>query len=220
MMLGRTVTIGCNQQSAWHLLHRVRHVLQQADTSMMGSNFGVVEADSTFVGGALKFISPARRDARGLTARCDNKATVHALKDRKADKIRAHVVPSESPVWVDPIITDNVAEHSILYTDKSRTYEIYTHRKYQHRTVNHSAGEYVRGKAHVNGLENFFNCLRRGLKGTYIAASPEHLQAYVDEAVFRFNVRKMTEWERFDTAMRLIVGKRLTYSELTDGATR
>lgn len=63
-------------------------------------------------------------------------------------------------------------------------------------------------------------CLRRGIKGTYICPSPEHLASYVDEQVFRFNHREDSDWERFDKAMRLIVGKRLTYSELTDGAVR
>ena len=72
----------------------------------------------------------------------------------------------------------------------------------------------------VNGCENFFNCLRRSLKGTYIRPPKTHLQAYVDEAVFRFNIRKDSEWERFDQAMRRIVGKRLTYSKLTRGAVR
>lgn len=72
----------------------------------------------------------------------------------------------------------------------------------------------------MNGCETFFNCLRRGLKGTYIAASPEHLPAYVDEAAWRFNHRDLSEWDRFDAAMRLIVGKRLTYEDLIDGAKR
>lgn len=92
--------------------------------------------------------------------------------------------------------------------------------EYQHRSVNHSAGEYVCGEVHTNGCENFFNCLRRVLKGTYIKATPGHLGAHVDEQVFRFNNRGATEWERFDRAMRSVVGKRLTYSALTDGAVR
>jgi hypothetical protein len=57
----------------------------------------------------------------------------------------------------------------------------------------------------------------RACKGTYIRPTAEHLSAYVDEAVFRFNVRKDSEWERLEKAMRLIVGKRLTYATLTDG---
>lgn len=117
-------------------------------------------------------------------------------------------------------IRTNVARGARLYTDEASVYRGWTRFKYQHRSVSHTWAQYVNGTIHTNGCENFFNCLRRGLKGTYIATAPEHLQAYVDEAVFRFNVRKLDEWQRFDKAMRLIVGKRLTYSELTDGAKR
>lgn len=59
-----------------------------------------------------------------------------------------------------------------------------------------------------------------GPQGHLIKTTPEHLAAHVDEQVFRFNNRKATEWERFNRAIRLIVGKRLTYSTLTDGAIR
>lgn len=62
--------------------------------------------------------------------------------------------------------------------------------------------------------------MRAGLKGCYVRATPEHLQAYVDETAFRFNHRKEGEWQRFTAAMRQIVGKRLKYSELTEGAVR
>ncbi len=58
------------------------------------------------------------------------------------------------------------------------------------------------------------------MKGCYIKTHHEHLPAYVDEQVWRFNVRELSDWERFDKAMHLIVGKRLRYSDLTDGAVR
>jgi len=35
-------------------------------------------------------------------------------------------------------------------------------------------------------MENFWSLLKRGLKGTYVSVDPAHLQAYVDEQVFRF----------------------------------
>jgi hypothetical protein len=71
------------------------------------------------------------------------------------------------------------------------------------------------------GLENFWSLLKRGLRGTYVAVEPFHLDRYVDEQAFRFNHRKdsegkkLTDGERFDAALARIGGKRLTYSELT-----
>ena len=74
--------------------------------------------------------------------------------------------------------------------------------------------EYVRGKVHTNGLENFWSLLKRGLKGTYVSVEPFHLFRYLDEQVFRFNNRKATDGSRFLAVARSIVGKRLTYKEL------
>ena len=57
--------------------------------------------------------------------------------------------------------------------------------------------------------------LKRGLHGTYISVEAFYLFRHIDEQAFRFNNRKMTDAERFDIGVREIVGKRLTYAELT-----
>lgn len=66
----------------------------------------------------------------------------------------------------------------------------------------------------MNGIENFWSCLKRGLKGTYIHVEPEHLFRYVDEQVYRFNTRKMADLDRFFKALVGVSGKRLTYKDL------
>ena len=58
--------------------------------------------------------------------------------------------------------------------------------------VNH-VESYVNGQVHTNGIENFWSLLKRTLKGTYVAVEPFHMQAYVDEQVFRFNNRGSKE---------------------------
>ena len=80
--------------------------------------------------------------------------------------------------------------------------------------------EYVRGQVHTQGIENFWSLLKRGLKGTYVAVEPFHLDRYVDEQVFRFNNRAtkdnpLNDADRFMLAVSQIAGKRLTYAELT-----
>jgi transposase-like protein len=92
--------------------------------------------------------------------------------------------------------------------------------EYKHEIVNHAV-QYVNGQVHCNGVENFWSLLKRALGGTYVSVEPFHLFRYVDEQAFRFNNRKDAEGEplndsdRFVTAMRQIVGKRLTYKQLT-----
>jgi hypothetical protein len=82
---------------------------------------------------------------------------------------------------------------------------------------------YVNGQVHTNGLENFWSLTKRTLSGTYVAVEPFHLHRYLDEAMFRYNNRgskgnPLNDADRFDLAVRQIVGKRITYAELTGKA--
>lgn len=85
---------------------------------------------------------------------------------------------------------------------------------YLHQITNHAV-EYVNGRVHTNGLENFWSLLKRGINGTYVSVEPFHLFRYLDEQSFRFNNRKLTDAQRFDIAAKSMVGKRLTNAEVT-----
>ncbi len=85
---------------------------------------------------------------------------------------------------------------------------------YGHKVIDH-AEKYVDGRVHNNGLENFWSLLKRGISGTYVSVEPFHLFRYLDEQGYRYNHRKLDDGGRFDLAVRQVVGKRLTYSELT-----
>jgi hypothetical protein len=65
-----------------------------------------------------------------------------------------------------------------------------------------------------------WSLLKRGLGGTYVAVEPFHLFRYVDEQAFRFNTRKdgnrkISDSGRFHITMPQVLGKRLTFAELT-----
>jgi hypothetical protein len=113
-----------------------------------------------------------------------------------------------------------VAEDSNVYTDEAAGYNKLTQNNYVHEIVNHTQ-QYVRGRVHTNGLENFWSLLKRGLNGTYVAVEPFHLSRYLDEQMFRYNNRKdengrkLSDAERFTLALSQIAGKRLTFAEVT-----
>jgi hypothetical protein len=88
---------------------------------------------------------------------------------------------------------------------------------FDHDTVNHSAGEFVRGSVTTNGFESVFAVLKRGLIGVYHHASPKHLGRYVDEFSFRLNEGnvKIHTLDRLDSFVDGVAGKRLTYKRLT-----
>jgi transposase-like protein len=105
-----------------------------------------------------------------------------------------------------------------VYTDEARAYEG-LERNYIHDVINHSQ-EYVRGQVHTQGIDNFWSLLKRTLRGTYVAVEPYHLDAYLDEQVFRYNNRAtkdnpVNDADRFALLMTQVAGRRLTYAKLT-----
>src|SRR5437868_11652886 len=116
-------------------------------------------------------------------------------------------------------ILNQVKYGTKAYTDDAVAYMGEMNWRFVHEFVNKTES-YVRGRVHVNGMENFWSLLKRGLKGTYVAVEPFHLERYVDEQVFRFNNRAtkdnpLNDSDRFLLALSQVAGKRLTFAELT-----
>ena len=149
------------------------------------------------------------------------KTAVMGLLDREERKVVAAVIPNLRRDTLQAMVLSEVAPGAKLYTDTQASYDGLA-KQYAHEVVNHME-EYVRGQVHTNGMENFWSLLKRGLNGTYVAVEPFHLDRYVDEQVFRYNNRKtpkqnITDADRFNLALSQIVGKRLTYAEVTGKA--
>ena len=143
-----------------------------------------------------------------------NKTIVMGILDRDLRQIRTKVVPNVKRETLQNEVLKQVKHGSTIYTDEAIGYDK-LHYRFVHDVVNHTE-RYVNGRIHTNGLENFWSLLKRTLAGTYVAVEPFHLSRYVDEQVFRYNNRKeMNDNQRFCKAMSQVLGKRLTYSELT-----
>ncbi len=111
-------------------------------------------------------------------------------------------------------VRKHVEAGAALYTDALPSYSGLAN-EYAHAVVDHAV-EYVNGRIHTNGLENFWSLLKRGINGTYVSIEPFHLFRYLDEQTFRYNNRKnLDDAGRFNRVIRQIVGKRLTFAELT-----
>jgi hypothetical protein len=96
----------------------------------------------------------------------------------------------------------------MLCTDALASYEGLA-AKYGHQVVDHAI-EYVRGRVHTNGLENFWSLLERTIRGTYVSVEPFHLDRYLDEQAFRYNQRELTDAERFCLVCGNLIGGSLT----------
>ncbi len=216
-------SIGVTQKTAWFMLQRGRLALQDPNTG--GKLSGKIEVDESFIGGKARNMHGDVK-ARKIQGRRgpEGKAIVAAVLER-GGKVRAKVVEKRKKKDLQALVRENVEPNSALYSDALKSYDGLSE-DYAHQVIDHAI-TYVDGQVHTNGLENFWSLLKRGISGTYVSVEPFYLFRYVDEQSFRFNNRKdaegevISDAERFVTAMRQIVGKRLTYSELTGvGAAR
>ena len=216
-------SLGVTQKSAWFMLHRIREAMKSGSfVKMGGSGSGPVEVDETFVGGRIKNMHRSKVRAKYLgvpVAGAATKAIVMGMRDRETRQVRAKVIPNTNRETLQNQILDHIEKKSTIYTDAAQGYYKLAEKDFIHDTVNHLE-EYVRGQVHTQGIENFWSLLKRGLKGTYVAVEPFHLDRYVTEQVFRFNNRAtkdnpLTDEDRFSLAMTQAVGRRLTYAQLT-----
>jgi transposase-like protein len=202
--------IGVTQKSAWFMDHRIRFALGMGAVDKLT---GEVEADETFIGGKARNMHISKRRRRITGTGTKDKTAVMGILERDG-QVRATVVPNRKKSALQAEVKKHVEAGAALYTDALLSYDgLATH--YAHQVVDHAV-QYVDGKVHTNGLENFWSLLKRGINGTYISVEPFHLFRYLDEQTFRYNHRKnMHDGERFDSAVRQIVGKRLTFDQLT-----
>lgn len=204
--------IGITQKSAWFMDHRIRFALGMDSGEKMS---GHVEADETFIGAKSRNMHQDVRARRITGTGGKDKTPVMGIlergKDGKPSKVRTTVVPNRKKSALQAEVRKHVEAGSALYSDALASYNGLN--EFQHQVVDHAV-KYVDGNVHTNGIENFWSLLKRSLHGTYVSVEPFHLFRYLDEQAYRFNQRKLTDAERFDIAVRGIVGKRLTYDQL------
>jgi hypothetical protein len=99
-------------------------------------------------------------------------------------------VESRKARHVLPEILKYVKPRSRVMADDAPIYGLLPGRGYRVETINHKAGEWVRGDCHTNTIEAFWASLKRGINGTHVWVSKKHLQKYLCEFEFRYNLRK------------------------------
>jgi transposase-like protein len=213
--------LGITQKSAWFMMHRIRKAMQ--DGSFM-KFAGDVEVDETFIGGKARnmHMDVKRRRITGTGPK--DKTVVFGVLERgdkskgTHSKIKTVVVPNRKKRTLQAEVKEHVQAGAALYSDALLSYDG-LESDYAHQVVDHAV-EYVRGRVHTNGTENFWSLTKRTIGGTYVSVEPFHLFRYLDEQSFRFNNRghkdaPVNDADRFMLVVGGIVGKRLTFDELT-----
>ena len=201
-------------KSAWFMTQRIREAMKLEP--LAGLLSGTVVADETWIGGEPKNRHGGhRKGMQGVT----DKQPVMSLVNTETGEVRSTAIRDVTATTLGPILAEHVDQAaSVLHTDESQAYVTAGKRFTAHETVDHRAGEYVRGVVSTNAAEGFFSQLKRSIDGTHHAVSVEHLGRYLAEFDYRYTTRKMSDTERMREVVGQVAGRRLSYKPLTGEA--
>ena len=199
--------LGVQYRTAWYMLHRIREACGTGEFRLDN----IVEMDEAYIGGreANKHADKKQRAGRGPVG----KVPVMGARERGGATV-AKPVKDADGATAKEFAKAVVEARATIHTDDSRIYRNLPHKR---ESVCHSAGEYVRGDVHTNGIESVWAVLKRSIHGTWHHVSPKHLHRYVNEAAMRLNSGdvKIDTIVRIDALIRSASGKRIRYRDLT-----
>jgi hypothetical protein len=200
--------ISVTQKSAWFMLHRLRYMFQHPEFTRILS--GVIEADTTYIGGKNSNMHKTKRDKMNTNGTgAVNKTPVFGMVERDGI-VRTGTISKEDKATVNPLLTNNISSDSLLISDG---HSAYRGTKLNHEFVSHEQGIYARNHFHTGNIDGFWSQLKRGIIGIYHQVSPKHTNAYAQEFTLRYNTRKMSINRRFDFILENMEN-RLTYKAL------
>ncbi|MFN0133526.1 MAG: IS1595 family transposase [Phycisphaerales bacterium] len=196
--------IQVSYKSALFLMNRIRWAMRPSGPEPKLS--GTIEADETYIGGKPRF-KGANKRGRGT-----RKQPVVAVLERGGN-VRTRIIPIVNAETLRAMLRDHVEPSAVVMTDGESGYRGVAEEFKAHQTVDHGAGEYVRGEVTTNTIEGFFSRVKRGMMGTYHAVSRQHLHRYLDHFEFSHDTRKLNDGERVIELIRRADGKRLFYRD-------
>jgi transposase-like protein len=203
--------LSVTQKTAWFMGHRLREMMRAKEAVRLNNT---VEVDEVYMGGKVGNMSKKKRTfLRENNLTLKTKTAVMGMVERGGE-LRLITVGKEATTnKIIPTMFANISTTANLITDNSGIYNGMNKVFTTHEVVNHKEQEFVRDNTHTNTIEGAFSLLKRSIYGIYHQVTPKHLNRYCDETAFRYNLRKMKDYERFNLSLTKMEG-RLSYKNL------
>ena len=202
--------INVTQKTAWFILHKVRGLYGQNDSTVLSNE---VEMDEMYLGGreTNKHESKKVEGTQGRSTK--TKTPIFGMLERDG-KVVAMKVEDTKGATLMPIVSQFVEEGATTYTDEASIYNKLAENGYDHMFINHGKREYVRANdIHTNSIEGFWGHFKRVIFSTYHCVSKDYLQRYIDEQLYRWNTREESASYRFHDMFNKAV-KRFDYNDV------
>ena len=193
-----------NKNTAWRISMQIRKAMTQAEGRDLLT--GVIEMDETWIGGKPRKGNKRKDDEPRPRGRGTSKPVVLGAIER-GGKVTAKTVKKESmkAKHMRAFVRERIKTHeSELITDEYRGY-MGMEKVLPHKVIKHDKW-YVDGTIHTNTIEGFWALLKRGMFGSFHSVSRKHLQRYVDEFCYRYNLRQSDPLDAFALTINRALG--------------
>lgn len=182
LQLARTINV--NKNTAWFMQKRIRESMK---TDILLE--GIIEADETYIGGALGNMKPALKKRRNpYKSGMGHKMPVLGMYERNTGKVRLEAIQHACIESINPIMKANISKESEIVTDGFGGY-FGLEKHFQKQTkLNHNKNIRKVGVYNLSHIEGFFSTIKRAIIGQYHSLSETHLQSYLDEIAFKKNI--------------------------------
>jgi transposase-like protein len=222
-------------ETAFQMLHKLRVAMVRPERDGIGGKWPV-ELDETWVGGATQGEGRGRHHKTLVVGAVEvrprakapgpdpNLPTGQAKTAHRgghgrsiiAGRLRLQVVSGRSQKELEAFALAAVAPNSVVHTDGWIGYDNLTKLGYRHYPLS-IQGDQEKTEAHLPMIHIVFGNLDAWLLGSHHGVSPKHLQAYLNEFVFRFN-RRFWPMVAFDSVLKIATRLEApTYRELYEG---
>jgi transposase-like protein len=166
--------VGVQQKTAWLFKRKVQVAMQQNNNDKLKDN---VDADETIIGGYTN-----KNKGRSLETKEAVLIAAEKLPDGRTGNIRMQQIENFEALTLRYALKDMIDEDAKITTDH--------HRSYQHlkKDMNIETVLSKMGKS-LEELHKQIMQFKNWLRGIHHKCSKQHLFAYADEYVFRFNRR-------------------------------